>query len=193
MNTFEDELLAELKTVVADQAQTRPVRGKRRLLIGLAACMTLVAGTAVALPLLGGEETTSSAYSVTVESGGQVTIKIVRFEDAEGLERELAKVGVSADVHYLSGRQTCRRSPAGVVAVVEPSPNERSFPVITKDGSGTMTVDPAKLRGTTLTIEVNSFVREAPARPGPADLMTGSINLGYLKTGTFGPCQTVNR
>ncbi len=122
MKTFEDELLTELKTVVADRAQTRRGRGKRRLLIGLAACMTLAAGTAVAVPLLGGEQATSPAYSVTVESTGQVPVKIVRFEDAEGLERELAKVGVSADVHYLSGRQACRRSPAGVAGVVDPGP-----------------------------------------------------------------------
>ncbi len=57
-----------------------------------------------------------------------------------------------------------------------------------------MTVaDPAKLKGTTLTIEVNSFPHEGAPGSGPGDRMKGSVTMSYLKNGTFGPCVVVNR
>lgn len=138
--------------------------------------------------MIGGEKTTSPAYSVTVESTGQVTVSIVRFEDAEGLERELAKVSVSADVHYLSRHQTCRRTPAGV-PLFENARKGPRMPLIKSDGSGTMTVDPAKLKGATLTIEA-SFEDGLTATPSPG-LLTGSLSINVLKNGTFGPCVVV--
>ncbi len=190
MKTFEDKLLTELQAVVAE---TRPARGRRRVLIGLAACVTLAAGTAVAVPLIGGEKTTSPAYSVTVESTGEVSIKILRFEDAEALERDLKAAGVSADVHYLPVGRTCQRTPAGVRITGEdlrlpPAKNGKIQMVALAtfeehDGHYLMKADPAVLKGGTLTIETTS---PNPVTPKPG------MKVELLRNATFGPCVVVD-
>ncbi|GAA1585228.1 hypothetical protein GCM10009789_43590 [Kribbella sancticallisti] len=196
MNTFEDELLVELRTLVADRAkQHRPPVRKRRVMISLATCLTVAAGMAVALPLLGGKQITSPAYSVTVGSTGKVSVKIIRFEDAEGLERDLAAAGVSADVHYLPAGKTCRRTPAGVEVTADEHvrPDKAKFRLIQlekiavfeeHDGYSVMTVDLAVVKGKTLTMETTS--------PRPLGPMSDSLNVHLLKDGTFGPCVVVD-
>ncbi len=183
MNTFEDKLLTELREVVAERAAT-PIdvrrRRPKRVLIGIAACLTLAAGTAVGVPMLGGEQATSPAYAVTREPNGTVWVKVFRIEDAEGLEKKIRAAGVAAEVTFVPAGKRCRRTPAPVV-------REQRGAVQISMGSGFaagVVVDPAKMRGYTLLMEL-----VGPDKNG----INGVFSPQRAKTGSFGPCVVVNQ
>jgi hypothetical protein len=186
MNTFEDKLLAELRTVVAERPDD--VRRKRptRLLVGIAASLTLAAGTAVAVPVLG---SSSPAFAVSKQSDGTVQVKIYRPKDGAELEKQLKAVGVPADVEFLPQGETCHRTPAGERPASGPAALELMRDT-TKDGGYVLVLHPADYRSNTLVLEADSSATTwVPTRRGPAMFAKAT----RLKTGTFGPCVAVDR
>jgi len=105
LTEFELRLLAELREVVAEQAEAasprRPRRG-RLVLAAAAAGVALAAGLAL---IPGG--TASPAYAVEKAADGLVTVTIHRLDDAAGLENQLRANGVRAEVVYTPAGKYC--------------------------------------------------------------------------------------
>jgi hypothetical protein len=168
---------------VGDIGQPRPVRrSRRRLAVAVAAGGALVAGVAVAVPLVGGGETASPAYAVTDAGNGKITVTIYRAEDAEGLERRLAQAGLRAEVVYFPRGMRCERSPRGVGfdgqwSSTDNWDGQRSHGI-------SYTLKPAEFKDATLVIEQSDSNATAQGQP----TVVSSNKMGFLKTGTFGPC-----
>jgi len=103
LDSFETALLTRLREHVDQQSAVRPRFSRRRLLLGAAATVAAAAAMVVVVPGLG----SSTAYSVQEGNSGTITVEVQRLEDADGLEAELAKYGVDADVTYVPDRQEC--------------------------------------------------------------------------------------
>ncbi|MFC9686957.1 hypothetical protein ACFTSF_00330 [Kribbella sp. NPDC056951] len=176
MNTFEDKLLAELRTVVAERPADIRRKRPKRLLVGIAACLTLAAGTAVAVPMLG---SSSPAYAVVTQPDGTVRVTIYRAEGAEGLEKRLRAAGVPAEVDFLPAGKTCRRTPAGK----PPGDADSRLTMIRANGQPpVMVLWPADYgsRGRTLLLEGGTSGAERLTK------------VATLMSGTFGPCVPVD-
>ncbi|MDX6259287.1 MAG: hypothetical protein QOH84_975 [Kribbellaceae bacterium] len=190
MKTFEDELLTELKTVVAERTPAAKSRGRRRVVVGLAAAVTLAAGTAIAVPLIGGDKTTAAAYSVTrtPEGGFQLTIT---GDDPAAVQRALEKTGVKAEVKYLKAGEYCRRTPAGQI-----SPQHiltRYWFLMNAAEPDGAEVDPTRFRGWTLIIESSGQHGRVDPTEARIGMVLGlgtknALSVDFVKTGTFGPC-----
>jgi hypothetical protein len=114
---FEERLLHELKGLVIERGAERAevARSHRRspwgrrlvLTAGLAAAFA-VAVVAV-IPTMGREHRgpASTAYAVTEDHDGVVTVEIRSIEDAAGLESAIEALGVPASVHYLPDGKVC--------------------------------------------------------------------------------------
>ncbi|MGW5261498.1 hypothetical protein ACWEQG_11005 [Microbispora sp. NPDC004025] len=114
-DTFEDRLLAELKAeIVAREARTHVPAVRRiarpRFLAGAA----IAAAAAVAVPLVVGQQT--PAYALTKNPDGSINLKINEFRDPDQVERDLAKMGVPADITYLPLGKKCADGRAPFVA-----------------------------------------------------------------------------
>ncbi|HEY0689769.1 MAG TPA: hypothetical protein VGD71_12090 [Kribbella sp.] len=185
MKTFEDELLAELRAVVSERevasAQRRGFVARHRVVVGLAACATLAVAGTVAVSVVGGDQTTSPAYSVTKTPDGKVTVTIYRSDDAEGLERRLAQAGVTADVTYIPQGMVCRRTPrpAGFTGNFSGTDNWDGH----QQHGYSFTLKPADFVGATLMIESTGYF-DGTGDPGKAT----AIGTGFVKTGSYGPC-----
>jgi hypothetical protein len=114
---FEEKLLGELKTVVAQRSaeQSGPVRARtplwRRPRVVSAVSAGALAIGAVSVALLGSVSTAPSAmaaFDVRANDDGTVTVTIYRFDDADGLEEQLAEYGVPADVTYTPIGERCQ-------------------------------------------------------------------------------------
>jgi len=103
LDSFETALLTRLREHVDQQPAVRPRFSRPRLLLGAAATVAAAAAMVVVVPGLGN----TPAYSVQEGNSGTITVEVQRLEDAEGLEAELAKFGVKADITYLPDRQEC--------------------------------------------------------------------------------------
>lgn len=100
----------------ADRGAVRPRRSRARLVLVAAATLAVAGLVVVVVPGLG----TTAAYSVQEGNAGTITVEVRRLEDAEGLEAELAKHGVTADITYVPDRQEC--APGRYVPVVRRLP-----------------------------------------------------------------------
>ncbi|MEV4461520.1 hypothetical protein [Microbispora sp. NPDC049633] len=114
-DTFEDRLLAELKAeIVAREARTHVPAVRRiarpRILAGAA----IAAAAAVAVPLVVGQQT--PAYALTKNPDGSINLKINEFRDPDQVERDLAEMGVPADITYLPLGKKCADGRAPFVA-----------------------------------------------------------------------------
>jgi hypothetical protein len=105
---FEERLLAELRSVVAEPPRReRPTRRPRRLVLaGSLAGVAAVAATAGVF-LLGGGAT--PAYAVSKNDDGTVTVEISSLNDAAGLERKLRDAGIRAVVQYVPRGKACKQ------------------------------------------------------------------------------------
>jgi hypothetical protein len=103
---FEERLLMELKTEMAERAAREPARRSRRVvtrsrLVAAAA----VAAAAVAVPLvLGGG---AAAYAVAKDPDGTLIVTINELKDPEGFQAALNAQGVKADVTYTPRDKKC--------------------------------------------------------------------------------------
>lgn len=104
LDSFERELLAELRSVVAQrdaaataaEAASRQGTGRRRPRLVVATGTAAVAAFAGGSLLLGG----SPAFAVDTEADGAVVVRIHELEDASGLESALTEHGIEASVDY---------------------------------------------------------------------------------------------
>lgn len=101
LDSFETALLTRLREHVDQQPAVRPRLSRPRLLLGAAATVAAAVAMVVVVPGLG----TTTAYSVQEGNSGTITVEVRRLEDAKGLEAELAKYGVTADVTYVPDHQ----------------------------------------------------------------------------------------
>jgi len=108
MMTFEDRLLAELKTEVAGRADRAPANSPRRigrrLVVGAAVVATAVA-VAVAMPMVTGSQ--APAYAVTPNADGSISVLIHELRDPDRLEADLAGLGVHVDLSYHTSDLAC--------------------------------------------------------------------------------------
>lgn len=105
LDSFESALLTRLRDHVDQQPIPTPRFSRPKLFLAAAATVAAAAVMVVVIPGLG----STAAYSVQEGNSGTVTVEVHRLEDAEGLEEDLAKYGVKADVTYLTDRQECAR------------------------------------------------------------------------------------
>ncbi len=103
LDSFETALLTRLREHVDQEPDAARRFSRPRLLLGAAATVAAAVVMVVVIPGLG----TTSAYSVQEGNSGTITVEVNRLEDANGLEAELAKYGVRADITYVPGRQEC--------------------------------------------------------------------------------------
>jgi hypothetical protein len=100
MNNFEQALLQELRTVVADRATSRTrIRRLRRpgIVVLPVGAVGVAAAVAIGVSALGGA---SAAYAVTKASSGDIVVTINSLSDAAGLQSALRADGINADVNY---------------------------------------------------------------------------------------------
>lgn len=96
LDTFESALLAELRTHVTERVASGPPRrpiGRRIAALAAAAAVAVVATGVVGLR-------PDAAFAVERQAGGDVVVTVIKLSDADGLERALAKEGVTAEVTY---------------------------------------------------------------------------------------------
>lgn len=103
LDSFETALLTKLREHVEEQPTLHPRISRPRLMLGAAAAVAAAAVMLVVVPGLG----TTTAYTVQEGNSGTITVEVQRLEDAKGLEAELAKFGVTADITYLPDMQEC--------------------------------------------------------------------------------------
>ncbi|MFF4773898.1 hypothetical protein ACFY05_13665 [Microtetraspora fusca] len=107
--TFEDRLLAELKTEIAARRQARPAPAGRRTIgrrfFAAAGVLGVAAATAVAVPVVIGSGT--PAYALTKNPDGSINLKIHELRDPDQVEKDLADMGITADITYLPLGKWC--------------------------------------------------------------------------------------
>lgn len=183
MSNFEERLLQELRTVVADRpaeggqpSRSRTWRRPRMVLVaGLAAVLAVAAITGVFLFSSG----TPAAYAVTKNDDGTVTVKIDSLTDAAGLESALQAAGVSAVVEYLPEGKMCKQpwfTPAGHAA----GGTQQSSIGLNTDGSTTFTISGDRPAGDTLVVSTQT---------GPDGEQ--ALGMGWAQ-GTVPACQVVD-
>ncbi|NUW35349.1 hypothetical protein HTZ77_28520 [Nonomuraea sp. SMC257] len=123
--SFEERLLMELKAEVAARGVERRRRVTVRRLFAGAAVAGLAAAAAVAVPLLTGTE--SPAYAVTKNTDGTIRVQIKEFRDADKLEADLARMGVTADVTYLKPGTWCKEGRGKVLGSDNPDDWDKSI------------------------------------------------------------------
>ena len=109
LDTFEAQLLSELRATVAARTVDRPLpqqNRSRRVPRRVAAACGGVAAAVVGALLVPGV-LASPAYAVQDGPGGLVEVQVNRLEDAAGLQRALADQGVNAEVQYLGDSMKC--------------------------------------------------------------------------------------
>jgi len=133
---FSRRLRAELTAIVAERATAGVVwtpapigvsdptwrrRGSRLGLVAVAAA----AVAALVLIFSAGGSDTSSAFAVETQGEGTVSVEILSFEDASGLEAALGEAGIPASVTYLASGMACKEPrfqaapwPAGTRSIV---------------------------------------------------------------------------
>ena len=117
LGSFEEKLLGELKTLVAQRSTEQPGQARalsspwRRPRVVSALFAGALAIGAVGVALLGDVSTAPpamAAFDVRANDDGTVTVTIYRFDDADGLEEQLAEYGVPANVAYAPIGERCQ-------------------------------------------------------------------------------------
>jgi hypothetical protein len=115
LDSFEENLLIELRTVVTKRRETPTNRRRSAVRVG---SIGAVAAAAVGGIMLSNGAT--PAFAVTGDSAGDVTVQVTELEDAAGLQQALAEHGVIADVSY-RGADLSGDSPAARQAAFDPA------------------------------------------------------------------------
>jgi hypothetical protein len=179
LGQFEQNLLTELREVVAERHTVPQPRPRKRLVLAAAGGGLLATGLLVGIPAMNGDQT-PAAFAVTTNNDGVVTIVVNRLEDPDGLERELAANGVTADVTFAPPGKICSPLPR------YESPGVRDVTLqIARDGA-TITLPSSGLKGRTLVME-----SRRPPTPDP-DGTTPFFILYSFADGPVAPCELVD-
>ncbi|MFI6513836.1 hypothetical protein ACIBCT_40080 [Streptosporangium sp. NPDC050855] len=209
-STFEEGLLAELKTEIAARASQGRAPAPRRMVgrrfaagAGVAA---IAVATAIVVPLATGSE--PPAYALTKNTDGSINLKINEFRNSQQVETDLAELGVLADITYLPLGKRCGnvRAPfvkgddAGVsvedLSSTDPVVQARTRKRMTNLASSKairpedgITIYPRYIKpGQTVMIEImENPVEPTVDRPGVAWQFGGRLTDGPIK-----PCQVVD-
>ncbi|XVQ87094.1 hypothetical protein ACQP2K_06670 [Microbispora siamensis] len=208
-DTFEDRLLAELKAEIAARevrAHAPRRRSVRTRFLAGAGIVAAAAAAAVAVPLVVGQQ--APAYALTKHPDGSISLRINEFRDPGQVERDLAKLGIQADITYLPLGKRCAdgrapfvagdrtsftkeelesRDPAVQARIRRQAENMASSKAIqAKNG---ITIHPEFIEpGQIVMIEVNENPVEPDAEhPGVAGQFTGRLTEGPVK-----PCRVVD-
>ena len=184
MSNFEERLLTELRTVVAEQPEEHEQRSERRrwrwprlVLAGGLAAVLAVAAVAGVFSLSGG---TQAAYAVTKNDDGSISVQVDSLTDAAGLQSALQAAGVNAVVEYLPEGKMCKQpwfTPAGRAAAGGP---EESRVGRNANGSTTFSISGDRPAGDTLVVSTQT---------GPNGEQ--ALGIGWAQ-GTVPPCQVVD-
>ncbi|MEV0619299.1 hypothetical protein AB0I81_38695 [Nonomuraea sp. NPDC050404] len=120
--SFEEQILMELKAEITERAERRR-RTVRRLFTG-AGVAGLAAAAAIAVPMLTGSE--QPAYAVTQNTDGTISVTLNEFRDADKLEQDLKKVGVTTDITYLKPGKVCQQNRGEIIGGGSPEEWENS-------------------------------------------------------------------
>jgi hypothetical protein len=203
---YKEHVLMELKDEIVARNNDRHRRGRRRRLITGAAVAGLAAVAALTVPFLSGSET--PAYAVTKNTDGTITLKIIEFRDPAQVEKDLAAVGLTADVSYTKPGTRCApergQTEAGptfskeelkskdpevhrkIREAIENSPNGKAF----KLGGGELRINPQLVKaGQTAVMEFteNADQTSGPEKPRPLWEFSG-----YIVTGPVKPCKVID-
>jgi hypothetical protein len=152
LDSFESALLVELRAEVAERATggRPPVRRRMVPLTAAAAVMTIaVVGVVTPRP--------DAGYALDRQADGGIVVTIHELSDADGLERALAKEGVTAEVTYDATSLVpsdlytgdVRLSPVRIGTLEELMRHGAGCPI---DNAIGVTVDPADDGGVTFTL-----------------------------------------
>ncbi|MFD1542447.1 hypothetical protein [Nonomuraea guangzhouensis] len=201
---FKEHMLMELKAEIVARNKARRQLVRRRLLAG-GAVAAIAASAAIAVPLLTGSET--PAYAVTKNTDGTITLKINEFRNPDQVEKDLDKLGVTADVSYLKPGTRCAdgrgegegaasfskeelmsKDPAvkkKIEEAIANSPNGKTF----KLGKGQVQINPRYIKhGQTAVMQ---FTENADQTSGPEKPRALWEFGGYLVTGPVKPCKVI--
>lgn len=102
LDAFETALLGELQAVAAAQPVTAQPRRRRTVWAASGTALAAAVGAFGVATLM-----PNPAFSVS-ESNGELKVHVYRLDGAANLERELAKHGVKADIHFLEPGMKCQ-------------------------------------------------------------------------------------
>ncbi|MFI7130569.1 hypothetical protein ACIBQ1_33110 [Nonomuraea sp. NPDC050153] len=166
----------------------------------------IAAAAAVAIPFLNGSS--APAYAITENTDGTITLKINEFRDPAGVEKDLAALGLTADVSSVKPGTRCApgRGNAGsgpsfskeelqskdpevrkrIEEAIENSPNGKAFRL----GRGEVRIDPQHIKtGQTAVME---FTENADQTSGPEKPRALWSFGGRLTTGPDKPCKVID-
>jgi hypothetical protein len=186
--SFEEQILMELKAEITARAERRRRTG-RRLFAG-AAVAGLAAAAAIAVPLLTGAE--QPAYAVTKNGDGTINVKLNEFRDADKLEQDLKRMGVSADITYLKPGKWCGGDRGEIVGGGSPeewkgSASDRAARLLRTGG---LEIDPRYVgKGQTLVMAFSESKEQASRAKKPETAWQFSA---YVVNGQVKPCVVVD-
>jgi len=187
-NRFEERLLVELRSLVAERPAPRPTASRRRLVpIGATAGVLTIAG-AIAVPLLTGGG--SAAYAVTRNDDGSVSVEVASLEDAAGLQQKLRDAGVPAVVQYIPPGKGCKEQTFTPARAASPAGGRLGLRGEKTAGGGvdlTFTIDrSAIVPGRTLVIQTATGVPRGDGSPPGNSIMVA------WAAGDVAPCELVD-
>jgi hypothetical protein len=189
LGNFEQNLLTELREVVANRVapRPRPAWTPRRRIALATAGGGLLALAAVVGPSAIGVEQAPAAYAVEANDDGTVTVEVRRFEDADGLERQLKAHGIAAEVDYTPPDKYCEPRFEGMDTSVPDGA------VTTDIGENwSVTVRPDLLAGRTLVITHEAFwYGTSMDTVGDDNVQMLMVNVAAV-TGKVPPCVLAN-
>src|SRR5919108_382481 len=160
---FQERLLTELKRSITATPEIAKARSRAtwlpRVAVVSGLAVVLAGGVAVVMPTARGPESSGTAWAVTSNDDGTVTVEIRDIRDSDGLERKLEEVGVPAAVHYLPQDKVCAppgydarmNGDTGVMeraeAAMNPGPTARGAVRVSESdvGAFVFTIDRSKL------------------------------------------------
>lgn len=158
---------------------TRPARRRPHRRLVLAAAGVAALAVAATVSGLGGGD---PVYAVTRNDDGTVVVKIVRFEDADGLEAAIEKYGVNAEVDYLPWGKICKQ-PRYTVA---PTADQQAAIASSDETGDTILLRPGDFGADETLVIVHSSSTQ------PAGVKVGSV-LQLVAKGVVAPCEPVDR
>ncbi|MGW1990466.1 hypothetical protein [Embleya sp. NPDC001921] len=187
MNTrspFQEQLLTELRGVVAEKAATpapRPgISRRRKATITGAIAVAMGAAVAVVVPVVVGGGATSPAYAVEREQDGSITVRVREYTDPAGLRDRLRDLGVDAVVDFVPLNRQCAE-PRAAFAEFDPLLFTSEAP--TEGAEGYMRLHPDRIAaGRTLVLEIH-YRNDARTHV--------SSDRARLATGPVAPCVLV--